>query len=202
MKTIGIIPGSFNPIHAGHSHLAIEGLVTYKMDEVRFVPAYQNPFKNPYELSFQQRCELIVYHIYSAETHNQSLARANPFEWENKNVSVWRIEETITKLKGKMGNKFQGNFFFEVAEWISNLEEYKENRFVLLLGEDILHEFSRWSRPDRIMELFDIIFIRRIGTKYGTVSSTDVRKMIQNGIRPDSIVTKVYNQLKEWGTYA
>ena len=42
---LGILGGSFNPVHLGHLFLADKALVTLKLDTVVLIPAYRSPFK-------------------------------------------------------------------------------------------------------------------------------------------------------------
>ena len=51
-RSIGLFPGSFNPAHAGHLHVAATGLKQLALDEVWWIPSPQNPLKTtqpPYE---------------------------------------------------------------------------------------------------------------------------------------------------------
>jgi len=42
---LGILGGSFDPVHSGHIFLAKKALSSLKLDRVVFVPAYRSPFK-------------------------------------------------------------------------------------------------------------------------------------------------------------
>lgn len=51
-RAIGLFPGSFNPAHAGHLHVAKAGLKQLALDEVWWIPSPQNPLKKtqpPYD---------------------------------------------------------------------------------------------------------------------------------------------------------
>ena len=50
MKKVGIMGGTFNPIHLGHLMLAENAYDFYKLDEVWFIPAADPPIKpdSPY----------------------------------------------------------------------------------------------------------------------------------------------------------
>ena len=44
---IGILGGTFDPIHIGHLNIAQRALVEAHLDGVLFVPAFVSPFKTP-----------------------------------------------------------------------------------------------------------------------------------------------------------
>ena len=51
-RAIGLFPGSFNPAHDGHLHVAKAGLRQLALDEVWWIPSPQNPLKSkqpPYD---------------------------------------------------------------------------------------------------------------------------------------------------------
>lgn len=55
----GLLFGSFNPIHNAHIQIAKDALKSGIVDVVWFVPARQNPFKEPYEISDIDRLAMI-----------------------------------------------------------------------------------------------------------------------------------------------
>lgn len=55
---IGIIGGTFNPIHLGHLMIAEMAQETYELDRVIFVPAYHPPHKHDDVIDAQYRYEM------------------------------------------------------------------------------------------------------------------------------------------------
>ena len=45
-RAIGLFPGSFNPAHSGHLHVARAGLRQLALDEIWWIPSPQNPLKS------------------------------------------------------------------------------------------------------------------------------------------------------------
>lgn len=48
MTRIGLLFGSFNPVHNGHIQIAKKAIEESIVDQVCFVISKQNPFKSPY----------------------------------------------------------------------------------------------------------------------------------------------------------
>ena len=64
---VGILLGSFNPIHMGHLHMAASVLNAGLVDDVVFVPSVQNPWKEKYSVDFRNRCFMISLAIDDME---------------------------------------------------------------------------------------------------------------------------------------
>lgn len=59
-QKVGLLGGSFNPLHIGHLRLCIEMLEQAELDEVQLVPAFMPPHKNISNiLPFEMRCSII-----------------------------------------------------------------------------------------------------------------------------------------------
>lgn len=54
-KKLGILGGTFDPIHLGHLHLAQCAAQELKLDKILFVPAANSPFKEGQTLDFAHR---------------------------------------------------------------------------------------------------------------------------------------------------
>jgi nicotinate-nucleotide adenylyltransferase len=60
MGGIGILGGSFNPVHLGHLRMAVEVRAALGLDRVELVPAAVPPHKTGHDLlPFDLRCELV-----------------------------------------------------------------------------------------------------------------------------------------------
>ena len=56
---IGILGGSFDPVHIGHLRLAIEAREALALSEVRFIPARQSPLRAPPRADAELRLALL-----------------------------------------------------------------------------------------------------------------------------------------------
>lgn len=55
---IGILGGSFNPIHDGHVQIAKLAIKKIGLDQVWLIPTSSNPFKSKFGVSYQERLRL------------------------------------------------------------------------------------------------------------------------------------------------
>ena len=85
---IGLLLGSFDPIHIGHISMATSVLNEQLVDKVLFVPTKQNPWK-PKSTSFIHRNMMIMKALYGFE--NCELC---PIEWsiESPNYSYKTLQ--------------------------------------------------------------------------------------------------------------
>ena len=59
-RRIGLMGGTFDPIHLAHLHIAEESRQAFQLDEVRFIPAAQPPHKQGRKIaSAEQRIKMV-----------------------------------------------------------------------------------------------------------------------------------------------
>jgi nicotinate-nucleotide adenylyltransferase len=131
---IGILGGTFDPIHYGHLAIAEEARLACQLDRVLFVPAAHQPLKRG-------------THVAAPE---QRFAMTGLACAPNTAFEVSRIELdrpgpsfTLTTLEALQAARL-GELFF-------------------ILGEDALAELTRWHGVERVIELARIIAVGRPG---------------------------------------
>ena len=133
---VGILGGTFDPVHVGHLIIAEEALSRLALDQVIFIPAGQPWLKAGQALSpAEHRLKMVELAIAS-----------------NPRLGVSRIEvdrsgptytvDTLEQLKRDLGEEVQLYF---------------------ILGLDALEQFHRWEQPERIIELCDLAIASRSG---------------------------------------
>ena len=133
---VGILGGTFDPVHVGHLIIAEEALSRLALDQVLFIPAGQPWLKADQALSgAEHRLKMVELAIAS-----------------NPRLAVSRIEvdrpgptytvDTLEQLK-------------------RDLEEDVQLYFIL--GLDTLEQFHRWEQPERIIELCELAIASRPG---------------------------------------
>jgi nicotinate-nucleotide adenylyltransferase len=90
---IGILGGSFNPVHLGHMHLANLAISKLQLNQLWLIPTNYNPLKNKSDyLSLDQRI-----------SQCQEIAKNYPKIYVKKFSEIYTIE-LIEKLKNKYPN--------------------------------------------------------------------------------------------------
>jgi nicotinate-nucleotide adenylyltransferase len=130
--SVGVLGGSFDPIHRGHIRLAREARSKLGLDRVLLVPAAQQPLKpgRP-EASDAERRHMIERALRSPEGGaGEPWLKLSTIELERGGPSY--TVDTLEALKEQLG-------------WETDL--------VFLAGADVLQDLWRWRRVDRLLEL-------------------------------------------------
>ena len=134
-QRIGILGGTFDPIHIGHLLLAEMAREALQLDEVRFIPAAIAPHKLDIKSSEgKQRLELVRLAI-----GGNRFFTADDRELRRSGISY--TVDTLTELRAELPN----------AE------------LVFLMGGDSLAELHTWREPARICELAFVAVLARGG---------------------------------------
>ena len=123
-KRVGLIGGTFNPVHCGHLLLAEMAMSEAGLDEVWFLPAKNPPHKAGYDiLPGEIRKKLIELAIEG-----------------NPTFSV--CDEELSR-EGM-------SYTFETL--LSLREKYTNTEFFFIMGMDSLCDFGGWKCPDIILQ--------------------------------------------------
>jgi nicotinate-nucleotide adenylyltransferase len=120
-KSIGILGGSFDPIHFGHLRLAQEARDFLNLSEVRFVPAGRPPHRGPAKVSDAHRIAML-----EIATKNNPSFRVDAREL-GKTELTYTID-TLKSLRTEIGNDVS---------------------LVLFIGADqflLMHTWKRWEQ--------------------------------------------------------
>lgn len=132
---IGIMGGTFDPIHIGHLIAAETALDQMSLDEIWFVPSYQPPHKSDGpKASAQNRFEMVNKSI-----ENNIHFKIKDIEMKNKKTSYTIY--TAQKLR----------------------KEYPECEFYYIIGADMVQYLPQWYKIDELMGLVSFIGMNRGG---------------------------------------
>lgn len=128
-QRIGIMGGTFNPIHYGHLIIAENACQQYELDQVIFMPTGYAPHKayGGVEMT-RHRCEMVKLAVSSNERFS---------------VSTYEIDRT------------EVNFTFMTLQAVSDM--YPEAELYFILGADSLFDFDKWKCPELICKQATIL---------------------------------------------
>ena len=133
MRVIGVMGGTFDPIHFGHLRMAQELSDALQLDEVRFIPAATPPHRNQPASSAQHRAEMVKLAIA-----DNPQFKLDTSELERNGASY--TIDTLTSLREGTGPKAS---------------------LYLLLGSDAFLGLPSWHRWQEILKLCHIVVAHR-----------------------------------------
>ena len=140
---IGILGGTFDPIHNTHIYMGNQVLKALDLDKLYFMPAFYPPHKNAEKIT--------------DETHRLNMIKLAIEDLENIDCLTLEIDsklsytaDTLTVLKNK----------------------YPNDEFYFIIGGDSISSFESWYHPEIILEKASIVVIRRKDETLDTLDAT------------------------------
>ncbi|TVP50791.1 MAG: nicotinate-nucleotide adenylyltransferase [Halomonas sp.] len=132
---VGMLGGTFDPVHLGHLRSAVELYEALALDQLHMIPAQQPPLRGQPQVSAQQRLALLRAGI--GETpglicDDRELRREGP------SYSV----DTLMELRAEYGD---------------------QARLVMVIGFDAFLKLTQWHQPERLFTLAHLVVIARPG---------------------------------------
>lgn len=179
MNKVGILGGTFNPIHNGHMLLAEKALKEFGLDYILFVPTGLPPHKSTKDLaSKSHRLKMVALAIKGNKRYKLSRIEIN------RNGYSYAID-TFSKLKKRLGQR---------------------TKLFYVMGLDSINSILSWKKPLELFKMCEFIVATRPGSKIRTfkrlvkfpplamnkdkifvievkkaVSSTEIRNRLRNG---------------------
>lgn len=134
---IGVLGGTFDPIHMGHLVVAEEVKARLNLAEVLFVPAGLPWLRANSPLSAaEHRVQMVRLAL-----GNKSYFKISTTEVERAGSSY--TVDTIAELKGQFG---------------------AEDELFFILGWDCLTELPKWREPSRLVAMCRLVAVPRVGS--------------------------------------
>ena len=197
MPEIGLMGGSFNPIHCGHVALARAALESGRVERVLFLPTGNPPHKKEGLADKFDRLRMVEL----AEEHEAGMAVCR--EEIDRDGVIYTVD-TLAALKRKM----------------------PDCTLTYLIGADTLRALGTWRRVETVIERCKFLVMMREGetreevirlaglwTQRGAqidfldarkmdISSTQIREQIQKGLPFERLVPQaVADYIHEHGLY-
>lgn len=192
---IGILGGTFNPVHNAHLLIAETARGQYGLDRIIFITSGTPPHKSDFAAAKHR------FNMTRLAIEGNDVFSDDSFEIDRQERSY--TVHTLEYLKDK----------------------YPSDELFFIIGEDSLADLPTWYKPDEILKLANLLVFARTSDgslqdtikimrkKYGEnifpinspiigISSTDIRQRIKNGktVR-DMVPDKVIRYIKENGLY-
>ena len=171
---IGLMGGSFDPIHLGHIEIAKQAKDAMKLEQVWFIPSGRPPHKAHLGAAAAQRLEMTRLAI-------EELAWASACDIEVFREGTIYTVDTLGLLTA----------------------QYPETTFYYIIGADTLVDLPNWRSPEKVCSLCEFICIKRPGIDDATVQRAMQRMETEYGKRiylidvsgPDISSTEIRNAL-------
>ena len=136
MMRIGILGGTFDPVHAGHIFVAEEARLRLSLERVFFIPAGNPWLKVDRTISSaRDRVEMVRLAIAKHEHF-----RLCTVEVDRGGPSY--TVDTVDELRHKLGDQ----------------------EFYLILGRDSFTELPMWKEPQRLVGMCRLVVVPRLGS--------------------------------------
>lgn len=177
MKPVGILGGTFDPVHIGHLITAQFLVELRQLEKIIFIPCNISPHKTESNHSLP---------FHRVNMLKLAIAGNNSFE-----ISTIEIERS--------GISYTYDTVLELKK--------KYNKIELIIGFDNLAKFDTWKEPDKLIQLTSLVVMRRkardeqnsqdkyskaafyVDTPHIEVSSTIIRERVKNNLPVDFLVT-------------
>ncbi len=129
---IGLLGGTFNPIHHGHLRLALELYEQLELAKVLLIPSAQPPHRAPPSVNSQRRLEMVqaaITGVKGLSVDGRELQRQGPSY----------MVDTLDSLR----------------------EDYPHNPLCLILGMDAFMGLPLWHQWERLISLSHFLVVRR-----------------------------------------
>lgn len=134
MKPLGILGGTFDPIHYGHLRPAQEIFRALDLAEIRFIPAANPPHRRTPVATAEQRSRMVAL----------AVAGIPGFVVDKREIDRGGLSYTVETLE-------------------SLRREWGNRSLCLMMGSDAFEGIGSWHQADRLPTLANIIVMTRPG---------------------------------------
>lgn len=129
MKRIGIMGGTFDPVHNGHLLLGKQAYEEYELDEIWYMPSRQPPHKKDHLVT-------------------EAEDRLNMLYLALEDIPYCTVSEFEM---GREGNTYTA----QTMELLK--KEFPDTKFFFIIGADSLFQLETWYHPEKVMELASLL---------------------------------------------
>lgn len=200
MGTLGVLGGSFDPVHLGHLTLASDALEQAGLDKVIFMPVHRQPFKLDTVLSPDED-RLAMLRDATADHPGFQVS-----DLEIRAGGISYTYRTLRKLRedyglGQATALITGtDTFLKIHTWMNAAELLSENCIVVGnrpgYKEDALH-----AQADALAQAYGTQ-VRIINNRRLSISATEIRRRVREGLPiGDLVPPAVERYIAQHGLY-
>jgi nicotinate-nucleotide adenylyltransferase len=152
MARIGLLGGTFDPIHFGHLGMAQELAQALALDTVKFIPAAVPPLKSQPSASAADRCAMVQL----------AIANNPDFQLDDRELKRTGPSYTVETLRSLR----------------SELSE--QDSLVLFIGSDAFKQLNRWHQWQEIIQLCHIALVARPDSEVSTGLNPELVTFLQD----------------------
>ena len=152
MARIGLLGGTFDPIHFGHLGMAQELAEALALNTVKFIPAAVPPLKSQPSASAADRCAMVQL----------AIANNPDFQLDDRELKRTGPSYTLDTLRSLR----------------SELSE--QDSLVLFIGSDAFKQFNRWHQWQEIIRLCHIVLVARPDSEVSTGLDPELVTFLQD----------------------
>jgi nicotinate-nucleotide adenylyltransferase len=151
-KSIGLLGGSFDPVHKGHLAISKIALKKIKLDQIYWLITKKNPFKKKVYFSLTERINL-----------------AKKITKNVKKIQVLYLDKIVKSTRSiNLINHF--------------VKKKKINNIYFIIGSDILIELHKWKSWKKLVKLTKLVVFSRRGYDMKSKNSTVVKYLNNKNI--------------------
>ena len=163
---IGILGGTFDPVHHGHLRMAIEAYRQYKLSEIIFIPCRLPVHKHTPAADAFHRCKML----------DIALAPYSYFRSDHCEVDRETASYMLTSLK-------------------SLIARFPNEKFALLIGSDLTDGFNQWHGAEEIRRLAELIIMpRRLAISSSKIRNLIKSHKNANCLLPERVLDYILKQ--------
>ncbi len=147
-RNIGLLGGTFDPVHWGHLHLAATAKAQANLDELLWIPAYFPPHKGDRQLAaFHHRVAMLELAIAEDST------------------------STISTIEAK--RSFPS---YSADTWHQLQQQYPAAQWYWIVGTDTLRTLSHWYRREELVRNCHWLLAPRPPTELNYASMQEIKQ--------------------------
>jgi len=133
-ESIGILGGTFDPIHYGHLRSAVDVAESFNLSQIRLIPCARPPHREQPQATAEQRLEMLHLAV--------------------ENNDLFKVDDRELHREGAS---------YTVDTLLSLRQEFPQSPLYLIMGTDAFFHIQSWHRWDELLNLAHIVVMQRSG---------------------------------------